>query len=55
MDVGNIRKPLSSEKGSVFLRAEGVRATDRTEICDVARRTQINVLGAENSLIITLL
>ncbi len=30
-----------------------VRKHDRTEICDVARRTIDNVLGAENSLIRT--
>ncbi len=36
------------QKNKAYFRAEGVRM-DRTEICDVARRTIDNVLGAGNS------
>ncbi len=32
-----------SEKNAAYFRAEGVRSMDRTEICDVARRTIDNV------------
>ncbi len=51
MGCGYIRKRglRGYRKNAAYFRAEGVRNWMKAEICDVARRTIDNVLGAENS------